>query len=149
MRLLDGYALITVPDLASAKHFYTNILGFSVGFEAAWFLWLTQPLTNGAAMSLAFMTPDHPSRPPGPEAFDGRGMILTLQTTDAACAFAEAKASNAEIAHPLTVEPWGQKRFMLRDPNGILIDVVEQIEPEQGYWERFAASCILPSDVPT
>lgn len=35
--------------------------------------------------------------------------------------------------------PWGQRRFMVRDRAGVLIDVVEQTEPAAGFWERYAA----------
>ena len=31
--------------------------------------------------------------------------------------------------------PWLGRRFVVRDPSGILVDVVEQIEPAPGYWE--------------
>jgi uncharacterized glyoxalase superfamily protein PhnB len=37
---------------------------------------------------------------------------------------------------PPTDEAWGQRRFMTRDPAGVLIDVVEQIEPAQGFWDK-------------
>jgi len=33
---------------------------------------------------IAFMAADHPSQPPGPETFTGKGMFLTLQVADAA-----------------------------------------------------------------
>ena len=50
------------------------------------------------------------------------------------------EASGAPITHPLSAEPWGQKRFMTRDPAGLTIDVVEQIAPAEGFWERYAAA---------
>jgi hypothetical protein len=34
-------------------------------------------------------------------------------------------------------EPWGQRRFMLRDPSGIRVHVVEQIEPVSGFWDKY------------
>lgn len=33
----------------------------------------------------------------------------------------------------------GQRRFMVRDPSWLLVDVVEQIEPQPGYWDRYPA----------
>ena len=35
------------------------------------------------------------------------------------------------------VEPFGQRRFGLFDPAGVWIDVVQQIEPAAGFWERY------------
>ena len=42
--------------------------------------------------------------------------------------------------YPLKVEPFGQRRFGLFDPAGVWVDVVEQIEPQAGYWERYASA---------
>jgi uncharacterized glyoxalase superfamily protein PhnB len=86
---------------------------------------------------IAFMSPDHPSRPPGPEAFGGDGLLLTLQVADAAAAFERVRRAGLRVDHPLQDEPWGQRRFGLRDPAGIWVDVVEQVEPAPGFWERY------------
>ncbi len=137
MTIRDLYALITTPRLAEVRAFHTERLGAAVVFEAEWFLMLSLPGEAGRGLTLAYMHPDHPSRPPGPEAFNGLGMILTLQVDDAPAAFARLQDA-APIVHPLTDEVWGQRRFMLRDPAGVLIDVVEQIEPAPGFWERYS-----------
>jgi uncharacterized glyoxalase superfamily protein PhnB len=36
-----------------------------------------------------------------------------------------AVAAGAEIVYPLTDEPWGLRRFFVRDPNGAVINVTE------------------------
>ncbi len=43
------------------------------------------------------------------------------------------------IVYPVTDESWGRRRFMTRDPAGLLVDVVRQIEPTAGYWETYPA----------
>lgn len=140
MRVRDLYPLITTPRLFEARDFYVRHFGFSVAFEAAWFVYLSgagEAGTRGA--TLAFMHPDHPSRPPGPEAFDGKGMIITIEVADAAAAHRRLVSEGARIEYPLSDEPWGQRRFTARDPAGVLVDVVEQTSPEPGYWERYPA----------
>jgi uncharacterized glyoxalase superfamily protein PhnB len=138
MRVRDLYPLVTTPALFAARDFYVRHFGFTVLFEAAWFVYLTGEAdgeTRGA--TIAFMHPDHPSRPPGPEAFDGHGVIVTIEVADASAAYAALTESGAPIIHPLTDEVWGQRRFMTRDPAGVLVDVVEQREPKPGYWEQY------------
>ena len=39
-------------------------------------------------------------------------------------AYAEARRRGYEIVHPLTDEPWGPRRFFVRDPNGVVVNVV-------------------------
>lgn len=140
MRVRDLYPLITTPALFEARDFYVRHFGFGVLFEASWFVYLSGPGEDGTrGATIAFMSPEHPSNPPGPEAFDGRGMILTVEVTDAGTVFDKLSRDGAPIVHPLTEEDWGQRRFMTRDPAGVLVDVVEQIEPKEGFWEKYPA----------
>ena len=138
MKVRDLYPLITTAKLAAVKDFYVDHFGFAVAFNASWFLYLVGEGDQGArGATLAFMSPDHPSNPPGPETFDGRGMILTIEVADVSAAHARLSMSGAPIIYPLTQEPWGQHRFMTRDPAGVLIDIVEQIEPDAGFWPQY------------
>jgi catechol 2,3-dioxygenase-like lactoylglutathione lyase family enzyme len=138
MRVRDLYPLITTPALFAVRDFYVRYFGFAVIFEASWCVYLAGEAdgeTRGAA--IAFLHPDHPSSPPGPEPFDGRGVTVTIEVADARVAYAVLTQSDAPIVHPLTDEEWGQRRFTTKDPAGVLVDVVEQREPAPGYWEQF------------
>jgi len=64
-------------------------------------------------------------------------MILTLQVEDASKAFADVQKLGAPVTDGLKAEPWGKRRFMVRDPSGLLVDVVEQIDPAPGFWEKY------------
>jgi len=39
-------------------------------------------------------------------------------------AFEEAQRRGFEIVHPLTVEPWGVRRFFVRAPDGNVVNIV-------------------------
>ena len=138
MKVRDLYPLITTPNLTETRDFYVTHFEFDVAFQASWFIYLVGSAETGSrGATLAFMHPNHPSTPPGPESFDGKGMILTIEVSDAAAVFERFRTSDAPILHPLTDEDWGQRRFMTRDPAGVLVDVVEQIEPKEGYWNQY------------
>jgi uncharacterized glyoxalase superfamily protein PhnB len=132
---LDTYPLVTVTALEKSRDFFVKFFGMSLVFEASWVVMLAR--TEGGPIVLGLMTADHPSNPPGPETFGGHGMILTLRVEDASKAFADAQKMGAPISYGLKEEPWGQRRFMVRDPSGILVDVVEQIDPAPGFWEKY------------
>ena len=134
MRFVDRYPIIVTPRLGACRDFWRRHLGFEAVFEASWFVLLQ---AEDASATLAFMHPDHPSAPPGPEPFPGVGMCFELQVEDAAAAFAEFRESGGPVGLPLTDEPFGQRRFGFSDPSGLWVDVVEQIEPAAGYWERY------------
>lgn len=136
MKLESAYPVVVTPKLTECRDFYVQRIGFEVVFEASWFAYLVAGPES--PHGIAFMTPDHPSRPPGPEPFDGNGILLTLQVPDAAAECERLSQAGVSIAHPLQDEPWGQRRFGLRDPAGTWVDVVQQIEPEPGFWDRYA-----------
>lgn len=51
---------------------------------------------------------------------------VSVEVTDVAAAHAAAIARGAEIVHPLTDEPWGVRRFFVREPStGAVLNVVQ------------------------
>lgn len=134
MHASDRYPIVITPQMAACRDFYVRYLGFEIGFTSAWFTWLT---TADGSVTIAFMTPDHPSSPPAADEFSGQGVCFEIQVVDAAATLAELTARGITPAYPLTDEPFGQRRFGLRDPAGLWVDVLEQIEPAAGYWDRY------------
>lgn len=131
MRFVDRYPIIVTPELFACRDFWSR-LGFAPVFQSSWFV-----LLQAEGATLAFMSPDHPSAPPGPESFSGRGMCFELQVEDAAAAHETFRAAGLAADYPLTAESFGQLRFGFADPSGLWVDVVEQIEPAAGYWDRY------------
>ena len=43
---------------------------------------------------------------------------------------AEAVRRGTEVVYPLTDESWGVRRFFLRDPNGVVINVMRHIKDQ-------------------
>jgi len=135
MQLQDFYPIIVTEQVAACRDFYRRWFELQVVFEASWFVLLGVP-ANGHA-TVAFMHPSHPSAPPGPEPFAGVGMCLEFQVDDAESAYTRFREGGAPIKLELRDEPFGQRRFGLFDPAGVWIDVVEQIEPAPGWWDRY------------
>lgn len=137
MRLSDLYPIVMTDRLADCRRFWVDLLGFEVVFEASWILVVG---SAGNRRLVAFMTPDHPSTPPGRERFAEAGLLLTLETDDVDAEHARLAGLGVEIRHGPADEPWGQRRFLMRDPAGVWVDVVRQIAPAEGFWESFAAA---------
>ena len=121
MQFKNRYPIIVTDQRAACRDFWVKHLGFAVVFEIDWFAYLS---AEGA--TIAFMTPDHPSAPPGPEAYTV-GTSMELEVEDAAAALAEVRATGKEPDYPLTDEPFGQRRFSLQDPSGLWINIVQQV----------------------
>ena len=48
----------------------------------------------------------------------------SIEVDDVDAAHAEAQRLGYEIVHPLTDEPWGVRRFFVRDPNGKVLNIL-------------------------
>ncbi len=121
MQFIDRYPIIVTARFAECRDFWSRHFGFGVIFENDWFVYMQ---ADGA--SIAFMSPDHPSSPPGPEAYRA-GISMELEVADVAVALAELRASGREPNYPLTDEPFGQRRFSVNDPSGLWVNVVQQV----------------------
>ncbi len=107
-----------VPDLSSrsleaATEFYGDVLGLTVVMDHGWIVTLADPEGSGAQISL--MTHDE-TAPVSPDA--------SIHVDDVDACHAAAVNRGAEIIHPLTDEPWGVRRFFVRDPDGHVINVL-------------------------
>ncbi|MFK3665940.1 VOC family protein [Ochrobactrum teleogrylli] len=134
MRFTDRYPIIVTPNKNAARDFWAKYLEFEVAFDSSWFCLL---VAEGGTASIAFMTPDHPSSPPGPEIYTGSGLCFEMEVADAKAAHEELAGRGLPITYPLTEEPFGQRRFGFADPTGLWVDVVEQIAPQSGYWDKY------------
>lgn len=120
---------IVTEKLAATKKFYTEVLDFGVTFENDFYLLLHTP--NHQA-ELGFLLPDHPSQHPMfKPAFTGEGVFLTIEVDDVDALYQAVKPKVSEIAVELRDEPWGDRHFAIKDPNGIGIDLVTYTAPEE------------------
>jgi catechol 2,3-dioxygenase-like lactoylglutathione lyase family enzyme len=107
-----------VPNLASrsvaeSQSFYEKILGVVPVMDHGWIVTLADPDRQTAQLSI--MTHDQ-TAPVIPS--------VSVQVDDVDVAYAAALREHAEIVHPLTDEPWGVRRFFVRDPDGHIINVL-------------------------
>jgi catechol 2,3-dioxygenase-like lactoylglutathione lyase family enzyme len=105
---------LRVADIDAARSFYTDFLGLDVeAFNLGWVAHFRSSAT-GAAVQL--VTGDATS----PE-----DSVISVRVGDEVDeAYAEAQRRGYEIVHPLTTEAWGVRRFLLRAPDGTVVNIV-------------------------
>ena len=130
------YSIFITKKLKESKAFYTKWFDMNIVFESTWFILLA---TEGdKPFQLALMDEKHPSSPPSSPAMTAKsGVCLTLQVTDAETVYNKLVKKGIQINYPLKTEDWGQMRFGVTDPNGMYIDIVQQVEPKKGYWDQY------------
>lgn len=112
---------ICTDQMAETRAFYEKLLGFVVGFEhAGWYLQMSSP-TN-PQLQIGIVRRDHQFTP---KAFQqpAQGVIISVQVEDADTAYAAALKRGFSVAHDLRDESFGMRRFMVADPNGLLVNI--------------------------
>lgn len=114
MRVLRIMPNLPVADVEAAKSFYTDYLGLSTEeFNLGWVARYTSP---DSRTRIQLVTRD---------ATAPQDAVISVHTDDVDAAYAEALNRQYEIVHPLTTEAWGVRRFLVRAPDGNVLNIVD------------------------
>lgn len=128
------FSVFIVKNLNSEKEFYTSHFGFNVAFENEWYL----HLISETGIQVGFMLPNQPTQPTFFQPhFEGDGVILSLEVNDADSAYKYAQENAFNVVLELKSEEWGQRHFVLEDPNGVHVDVLQETEPSSEYQDGY------------
>jgi len=112
--------------LAASRDFYTALFRWSVAFDSDWYVQLADG--EGGDAVLGIMRRDHELVPPSFRELP-RGAFLTVVVDDADVAHRRALEQGAAIVEPPRDLFYGQRRLLLTDPNGFLLDVSAPTAP--------------------
>ncbi|MFR9750972.1 VOC family protein [Nocardia sp. 004] len=102
---------IRTTDLATSREFYRS-LGFHEAMDLGWVVIMASP-TNPTAQVLLFSSDTEELQPD-----------MSVEVEDVDAVHATMTAAGADIVYPLRDEPWGVRRFFVRDPSGTIVNVV-------------------------
>ena len=116
---------LTITDkLTETAEFYKKYFDFEEVFSSDWYI----QLAHKKGAEIAIMSPNLPNQPKIlHKPYGGSGIVYTFETEDATAAYKEIQAKNAPIVHELKDEEWGQRHFILEDPAGVYVDVVQYL----------------------
>jgi catechol 2,3-dioxygenase-like lactoylglutathione lyase family enzyme len=95
---------------AETRDFFVNLLGLEVAMDLGWVMTLASPSNPTAQIQI--ITEDMSA--PG----------ISVEVDDVDAVHGRAVEQGVDIAYPLRDEDWGVRRFMVRDPNGTVINVL-------------------------
>lgn len=100
-------------DPNAARAFYGDLLGLDVVMDHGWILTFA---TDGAMSPQLSVAREGGSGTPVP--------ALSIEVDDVDAVYRRAKAAGCEIIYELVDEPWGVRRFYMRDPFGNVINIL-------------------------
>jgi catechol 2,3-dioxygenase-like lactoylglutathione lyase family enzyme len=107
-----------VEDLAVSRVFYADFLGFDVAMDEPGFTMFASPSVRTTQITIA------DKHNPGQDRGISEAQI-SVEVEDVDALHEEAVRRGLEIVYPLTDEPWGVRRFFVKDPDGTVINVAQ------------------------
>ena len=135
MKVTEYYPVLQVEDVETSAQFYQQHFGFARLFSSDWYVHLQS--SDDPKVNLAILRYDHPTIPSAGRGLTA-GVILNFEVEDAAAEHERLVTAGLPIVKGLTDEAFGQRHFITRDPNGILIDIITPIPPSADYAKQFA-----------
>ena len=130
MNLTSFYPVLGTTRIKESHAFYAQWFGFEATFESDWYVSLCR-----GSHELALLDPTHPTIPPGYRR-PAQGLLLNVEVDDVDAEWRRLVVDGGLRAElELRSEDFGQRHFIVADPNGILIDVITPIEPTGEYAE--------------
>jgi len=120
MRVKRIVANIQASDLAAAKRFYEDALGLELLMDLGWITTYGRGETVVAQISVATQGG---SGTPLPD--------LSIEVDDLDAALGRMKNAGFPIVYGPADEPWGVRRFYVRDPFGKLVNILSHHSNEE------------------
>jgi catechol 2,3-dioxygenase-like lactoylglutathione lyase family enzyme len=102
-----------VSDVAASRELYVDVLGLEVAMDLGWVVTYAAPGARGAQITVMR---DDASAAVQPD--------VSIEVDDVDAMHAAAVSRGYEIVHPLTDEPWGVRRFFVRDASGTVLNIL-------------------------
>ena len=110
-------ANLAAADPARARAFYEQLLDLEVVMDHGWIVTLASGASQAPQLSLAS---EGGSGTPVPD--------LSIEVDDVDEIYRRARSQACEIVYDLTDEPWGVRRFFVRDPAGTVLNILSHAE---------------------
>ena len=139
MQIQRAFVSVFTDTLEETRDFYLSLFDWDVGYESDWFIHLQA--RGNQTLELGILRRDHEIVP---EAFRQaaaepiRGAMVTLVVDDVDALHVKAQADGRTIVEAPRNLFYGQRRMLLRDPAGTLVDVSSECEPSPEFLATFS-----------
>ncbi|MGH3696891.1 MAG: VOC family protein [Pseudonocardiaceae bacterium] len=122
MKITSSAVSLNVDDVPAASAFLVEHFGFHEDMAADGFASLSRP---DAGMNVVFLRCGLPTLPADQRDDHAGGLILAFVVDDLEGELARLQDEGVPITMPLTTEEWGERAFQVRDPNGVIVQLLD------------------------
>jgi catechol 2,3-dioxygenase-like lactoylglutathione lyase family enzyme len=133
MQATSIYPVLMSDDVTAAAAFYRDSFGFEPTFESDWYVSLRRD-----TWELALLDPRHETIPTGHRGSAAAGVLINIEVPDVDEEYRRLVLDGPHTAVvPIRSEAFGQRHFIVAGPDGVLVDVITNIAPDEHYAEMF------------
>ncbi|MBS2552863.1 VOC family protein [Catenulispora sp. NL8] len=122
MRITASAVSLNVADVPASTRFLIDHFGFREEMAADGFASLTR---DDVGMHVVYLRTGMPTLPADQRDDHADGLILAFTVDDLEGELARLENEGVAITMPLTSEEWGERAFQVRDPNGVIVQLVD------------------------
>ncbi|GAB3243480.1 VOC family protein [Kineococcus gypseus] len=122
MHITASAVSLNVEDVEASSTFLSTHFGFHQDAAAPGYASLSRP---DAGLNVIYLRVGLPTLPADQRDERARGQILAFVVDDLEGELARLQREGVAITMPLTVEEWGERAFQVRDPNGVIVQLVD------------------------
>ena len=120
----------TTNKVQESKDFYVKYFNAKVTFDCGWYVNLN---FGNVASTLQFMSPQEPEH----QLSSGAGLIYNFSVDDVDHEYKKITEAGLNIIMPLEDHPWGDRGFVIEDPNGISLYIYSEREPSEKFKQYY------------
>ncbi|MGC5627524.1 VOC family protein [Georgenia sp. Z1344] len=121
-----GFAIsLNVPDPSASAGFLRGHFGYETAMEHDGVVSLAHPA--GGSNVILLRTGLETFTPADVAGSAGEGLLLVMETDDLDGDHARLVARGVEVVTPPETEPWGERFVQYRDPNGLVVQLVQWV----------------------
>ena len=140
MKCTQYYPVIQTNDVSSTACFYEQHFCFERAFDSDWYVHLQS--SEDPAVNLAVLQADHETIPPEGRGTVG-GVIINFEVEDVDAQYQRLRDAGLPMLIECRDEAFGQRHFVTKDPNGVLIDVIKPIPPSAEFLAQFRDDAVV------
>jgi len=140
MKCTQYYPVLMTTKVAETARFFQDNFRFKALFEADWYVHLQSE--DDDKVNLAVLDQAHETIPEEGRGKGAGGLLLNFEVEDVDAVYEDARAKGLPILLTLRDEAFGQRHFITKDPNGVLIDVIKPIPPSEEFLKQFAPEAL-------
>ncbi|MET8748000.1 VOC family protein [Streptomyces sp. NPDC004728] len=126
MKITSSAVSLNVDDVPASSSFLVEHFGFREEMAADGFASLTR---DDVGMNVIFLRRGLATLPADQRDEHTAGLILAFVVEDLEGELARLRSEGVAITMPLTDEEWGERAFQVRDPNGVIVQLVDWNAP--------------------